>query len=77
LLGHFFPLGISALRLREPAWVAWAWGVNGFCTVLASVSAVLVALHAGFSVLFVGAAGCYVVAFLLFPGPSPSPPPAA
>jgi SAM-dependent methyltransferase len=77
LLGHFFPLGISALRLRDPAWVAWAWGVNGFCTVLASVSAVLVALHAGFSALLVLAAGCYVAAFLFFPSPSPSPPPAA
>jgi SAM-dependent methyltransferase len=77
MLGHFFPLGISALRLRDPAWVAWAWGVNGFCTVLASVLAVLVALHAGFSALFVLAAGCYLPALLLFPRPSPSPPPAA
>jgi hypothetical protein len=76
LLGHFFPLGISALRLRDPAWVAWAWGVNGFCTVLASVLAVLVALHAGFSALFVLAAACYVPALFLFPRPSPSPPPA-
>jgi hypothetical protein len=76
LLGHFFPLGISALRLRDPAWVAWAWGVNGFCTVLASVLAVLVALHAGFSALFVLAAACYVPARLLFPSSSPSPPPA-
>ena len=76
MLGHFFPLGVAALRHREPAWVAWAWGVNGFATVLASVLAVLIALHAGFSVLLVLAAGCYCAALLLFsrlpPGPEPA-----
>ena len=67
LLGHFFPLGVFELRLRDPAWVAWAWGVNGFSTVLASALSVLVAMHAGFSALFVLAAGCYLGALLLFP----------
>ena len=42
-----------------------------------SVLAVLLALHAGFTVLFVLAAGCYVPALLLFPTPSAPPPPAS
>jgi hypothetical protein len=67
LLGHFFPLGIRALRDRDPAWVAWAWAINGFSTVLASVLAVLVALQAGFSALLVLATACYLAALLLFP----------
>jgi len=74
LMGHFFPLGIVQLRGRDPAWVAWAWAVNGFSTVLASVLAVLIAIHAGFSILLVLAAACYVGAAAAFPRAGTDPP---
>jgi len=74
LLGHFFPKGIYALRGRDGAWVAWAWGINGFSTVLASVLAVLMAMQVGFSALFALAAACYGGAVVLFPRLEPTAP---
>ncbi len=57
LMGFPFPLGIKALASRRPGLVAWAWGMNGAASVLASVLAVAIGMHAGFAVaLYVGAA---------------------
>ena len=40
-LGFFFPLGIRAVARREPALVAWAFGINGATSVPAVVAASL------------------------------------
>ena len=39
-LGAFMPLGlktVASLTPQSEAYVAWAWAVNGFCSVIASV----------------------------------------
>jgi hypothetical protein len=43
LLGMCFPIGVR-LSARAPAVVAWAWGINGACGVVASILAVAVSI---------------------------------
>jgi len=46
-MGLPFPLGLSRLARESPAFVPWAWGLNGCASVVAAIAALLVALHAG------------------------------
>jgi hypothetical protein len=48
LMGVPFPLGVSLLARFAPGLIPWAWAVNGCCSVLAPVLAVMIALTAGF-----------------------------
>jgi hypothetical protein len=62
LLGMAMPIGLRRLSEMYPDAVAWAWGVNGVASVVASVLAVFIALYFGFATTTLCAAGCYVVA---------------
>ena len=54
-MGMPFPLALRAVSLRAPALVPWAWGVNGFLSVLAGPLATFLALTGGYqAVLAVG-----------------------
>jgi hypothetical protein len=81
LMGIPLPKGIALLEERSPSLIAWAWGVNGAVSVVASILAALLALSFGFSVVLILGAASYAVALILtaasphplrFPG-SPSP----
>lgn len=61
-MGMPFPLGLRRLANLDPAAIPWAWGINGTASVLSSMMATLVAVHFGFSVLVMLAAGLYAVA---------------
>ena len=61
-LGMAMPLGLSRLAALHPRGVAWAWGVNGIASVVASAGAVTVAIVAGFPIATFVALGCYLVA---------------
>ena len=57
LLGIPFPSGLRALGATEPLLIPWAWVINGCCSVLAPILAIMLATLAGFStVLALGAA---------------------
>ena len=63
VMGMPFPLGLKMLSLSYPdetqrkQMVAWAWGINGYTTVIGSASTVFIALFYGFKVaLIVGLA---------------------
>jgi spermidine synthase len=60
LMGMPFPKGLALLEQRTPAIVAWAWGVNGAISVVASILAALLALSFGFSAVLAVGASCYV-----------------
>jgi len=62
LMGMPFPLGIRWLSARNPAIVAWMWGINGTASVLGSVLSVILALNLGFRITLLVGAGCYLVA---------------
>jgi spermine/spermidine synthase len=64
VLGMPFPLGLVAVGAGAPALVPWAWGVNGFFTVIGSVIAMLLGMMFGFSTVLMVAGACYVMCFL-------------
>jgi len=78
-MGQLFPLGLRRVEAAAAELVPWSWAVNGFASVLATVSAPLLAMSIGFSSLVLAALACYLLAggaFTLLPtqGPSPQPP---
>jgi hypothetical protein len=60
LMGMPFPKGLALLERGDSAIVAWAWGVNGAISVVASILAALLALSFGFFVVLAVGASCYV-----------------
>ena len=74
-MGHMFPTALRRLADPAPALVPWAWAINGFASVVATVGAPLLAMSVGFSRLTLVAAACYALAGVLGRRlPSPSPP---
>lgn len=62
LLGMPFPAGLRLTGQTVPQLVPWAWGVNGFFTVIGTVSALILGMAFGFKVVLAVAAACYLVA---------------
>jgi hypothetical protein len=67
LLGVPFPLGIRRLAAHSSRLVPWAWGVNGFFTVIGSVVALMLAMTFGVAFAFAVAVATYVTAALTLP----------
>jgi hypothetical protein len=66
LLGMPFPSGLRALEhVGARALVPWVWGINGAMSVMASVSAIVLALEFGYTAVFGVGAACYGLAALL------------
>jgi hypothetical protein len=61
-LGMPMPLGLARFSRRYPASVAYAWGINGVASVLASVLGVVLAINGGYLFASLVAAGCYALA---------------
>lgn len=59
-LGQALPLGVRALTGSCEPLVPWAWGLNGAASVLASVLAVAIGMHAGFTFALLLGVACYV-----------------
>ena len=60
LQGMLLPSGVAILAARRPALVGWAFGANGFASVVGSVLSVLLAIAAGFRVTVLAAAVVYL-----------------
>jgi len=67
LLGMPFPTGIKALGRESAHFIPWAWGVNGFFTVIGSVITIMLSMALGFKVVIVLAALLYLAALFLLP----------
>jgi hypothetical protein len=61
-----FPLAIAALRKRSPDLIPWAWGINGFMSVVGSLLAVISELKYGFNVTLLVAVAIYLLAVPCF-----------
>ena len=61
-MGHMFPVALRRLGASAAPLVPWAWAINGFASVVATVAAQLIAMEVGFSFLTVVAIGCYALA---------------
>lgn len=67
LTGMPFPLGLRALSATAPTLVPWAWGVNGFFTVIGTVSSLILAMTFGFTAALMVGTACYAVAAIVSP----------
>ena len=66
LMGFPMPLGLARLDRSAAPLVPWAWGVNGFASVLAAPLATIIAMSSGYSTVTWSACVLYVTAALLF-----------
>ncbi|UCH11343.1 MAG: hypothetical protein JSU61_05490, partial [Fidelibacterota bacterium] len=63
VMGVFFPTGVRWLDTGQASHlIPWAWGINGFASVVTTPVATIVALSLGFRVVALLAAGCYLLA---------------
>lgn len=70
-LGIPFPLGLAAVAARAAPMVPWAWGINGFASVVATLLATLLAIHWGYAAVLLLAAALYGLAAWRFPRQEP------
>ena len=61
-MGMPFPLGLKRLSAIAPGFVPWAWGINGFASVVSAVLATLLAIELGFNAVIVMALLLYALA---------------
>jgi hypothetical protein len=65
LMGIPFPMGVRWAGMKQRGVVPWLWGVNGVMSVMGSALAIALAIHVGFRVTLLVAAGLYGLAGLL------------
>ena len=68
LMGFLMPAGLARLDRSAPALIPWAWGVNGFASVLAAPLATAIGMSRGFVTVGLIALALYVAAGRLFAG---------
>lgn len=66
-MGIPFPQALHALSLQSQSTIPWAWGFNGYASVLSAITASLIAIHFGFSALVELALLLYILALSVFP----------
>ena len=73
VLGMPFPLGLRLVMQQSSALGSWAWGVNGFFTVIGTVLAQMFGMMVGFRMVLLLACACYVSAMATVSPPLPAP----
>ena len=79
VLGAFLPTGIKTIAALSPfdkQYIAWAWAINGFFSVVASVLATILSMTIGFQMVFVLAFVIYLIGVTIFsrvPAPVTAP----
>jgi hypothetical protein len=64
VLGMAMPFGLRRFQTLYPNGIAYAWGVNGVASVLASVLGIAIAVNFGFAAASLAAFACYGMALL-------------
>ena len=72
-MGMPFPLGLASVAAQDETLLPWAWGVNGFASVVAAILATVLAIHLGFNAVVLLALLLYGAAALVFPHRQLSP----
>ena len=60
-MGMPFPLGIDWLQKHHPHLIAWAWGINGYASVVSAILATCLAIAFGFNIVILLAVGIYLI----------------
>jgi len=63
-LGMPFPIGLRIVAKEAPPFIPWAWGVNGFFTVVGSIAASILGMAFGFTAVLAVSGACYLIALL-------------
>lgn len=71
-MGIPFPTGLELVGRSSPAFLPWAFGVNGAASVMSSVLSIVLAMELGFTAVFLAAACLYAVAMLTVPRSTPA-----
>jgi len=69
-LGIFLPTALERLKPVAPAFVPWAWGINGIFSVLAPVLSIAFSMTWGIDALLLSAIPVYLVVGHCLPDPS-------
>ena len=64
-MGMPFPLGLKRVADTAPDFIPWAWGINGFASVMSAVLATLLAIEFGFTFVLLLALILYAIAAYL------------
>jgi hypothetical protein len=64
LMGFPMPLGLARLEKNAPNLIPWAWGINGFASVLAPPLATAIGMALGFRIAGALALGLYILSAL-------------
>jgi len=64
-LGMPFPIGLSLIKDSERKYVAFAWAVNGFFSVIGTVASIILAMIFGFKFVFI-LCGCIYLLSMVF-----------
>ena len=64
-MGMPFPLGLTRVAGRAADFVPWAWGINGYASVLSTALATLLAIELGFTAVLLAALAFYGLAAVL------------
>jgi spermidine synthase len=65
-MGMPFPLGLRQVAETAPDFIPWAWGINGFASVISAALATLLAIQFGFTFVLLAALVLYGSSVLLF-----------
>jgi spermidine synthase len=68
LMGFPFPLGLRLIAKGSQGLIPWAWGVNGYCSVVSATLAVVLAMELGFQAVMLVSVGAYGVALAVVRG---------
>jgi predicted membrane-bound spermidine synthase len=63
-MGIPFPTALSWTSRHYPEFVPWAWGINGYATVIGSVLAVILALYFGFQAVLWISVVIYLIGYI-------------
>ena len=74
-MGMPFPLGLKRVADTAPDFIPWAWGINGFASVISAVLATLLAIEFGFLFVILAALVLYAIAALVFSSGATNPSP--
>ena len=62
VMGMPFPLWMDRLRDSHPEHISWAFGVNGFASVIGTIAAVILGMTAGYTCVWAAGVSCYALA---------------
>ena len=61
-MGMPFPIGLNRVANNVPDFIPWAWGINGFASVISATLATLLAIEFGFTAVILFALCFYIAA---------------